>query len=235
MSNPAAILKPFPDSDPVALRHHLLEMVRQEFQQFQSQGRLLDQNKPESSLSKFCQDLVQAIDRIEEAGDWTSSLFLKNTFKPMCALRQQAKAMQAKQQLTAGGKPRVAVAKKGVPEDRVLVYIALYHAQGHRLEQWGSHMRGLARFVIGRPIYATHEAVQQLLRAHLEKPQEAYAVVAVKKDAILTKDGQGARDSLGQTLVALADDAISNEHLFAFVHLNNSYHWIDNQFIPVQD
>src|SRR5437879_3664634 len=82
------------------------------------------------------------VDHVVEGGDWNSSLFLRNTIKPLMAIKAEALAELDQLQIKAGEK---SVNIQAAAENEVEVYISLFQSDGYNISKWAMQLRSLDR------------------------------------------------------------------------------------------
>ncbi|MDF1796604.1 MAG: Dot/Icm secretion system protein IcmQ [Coxiellaceae bacterium] len=216
------------------LNSQLLELIEAEKAAFK---KILDEFYANSdhSTEKFCEvndRLIASLNRIfkiYEDNNGKQSLFLTNTLKP---LRQAYERAEKYKTMAEGG----SVEEEHfdgitVPEDREVVHISLYMAQGHDLANWQRQMESLDQLTQSRPIYRTEEAVQKAIRAKMSLSTEGYVSVAVKKTAIINKN-KARLDRQGNELVSLAEGAIDNDkYILQFVLSGKYYRYVNGKLV----
>lgn len=214
------------------LKKRLLECLDQEAREFSevardyfSKGQLSKEDKV-----GLLQAVINAVDHVMTGGDWNSSLFLRNTLKPLLAIKIEAETELNNLSEKAGQKT---IEIQALSEDEVEVYIALFQSDGHNISKWAMQLRSLDRYVIGRPVYQNAEDVEKRIRLRAAGSNEAYVSVAIKKMDILPQDPLAAplKDSFESVLLSLKEVAVRNGRILMFVHDRTRYHFVDGQLI----
>lgn len=211
-----------------SLKQHLLESVRNEKADFLSVANDFynQPHRTDENYMQFCRDTIASIDKILEAGDWNSSLFLRNTAKPLVQLRERAQEILTKM---TGGKAQDVTANT-VPEGMQLVYVSLFQAKGHDLERWEMQLRSLYRYMSGRPVYSNEADVEAVIRAKVSPDADAYVVLAIPDSAIRDMSHAVPRkDRQGHELVTLKEGVVNSEHIVEFVHAGKRYRFANNK------
>ena|SRR3990167_5210400 len=215
------------------LKKQLLDCLDREARQFSDVARNYFDKKQLSPEDKtgLLSAIVAMIDHIMDAGDWNSSLFLRNTLKPLVDIRTEAQAelnrYQEKSNNVAGG-------SADISEDEAEVYISLFQSDGYNIGKWAMQLRSLDRYIIGRPVYATEDDVQKRVRLRsFSGDNEAYVIVVVKKNDIQKTDAlsQPMKDQFDSPLLSLKEVALKNGRIHAFVHQGKRYRFVDGQLI----
>ena len=212
-------------------RKHLLVQLKAEkphiiaaVEKFSSQ-----QDRQAPSALRALEDMLAAIDRVIAAGDWNSSLFLRNTIKPLAVLREDAR--QLREQLL-GNVTRERVDAPVLAADMIQVYIAIFQYKAHNAQDWESQLRALPQYVLGRPIYRHETAAQQALRTKLVQTSDAYVCVGVQESAIQTGEFHPSQmDKQGNALLQLAPGSVRSENILEFVYQDQRYYFIDGKLI----
>lgn len=211
------------------LKQHLLNVVKQENFSYSDLAERFygDYQKDAEGYLKVMHDVIGIIDRVLNAGDWDSSLFLRNTVKPMKLLREQA--LEAIEFLNAAEDASL-YQPAALEQDAVVIYVSLFQNQGDDLSKWALQLRSLSRYVLGRPIYANEEDVKKLIRVKVSRSSEAYVAVAIDKQFIQGGDVALKRtDRHGSALLNLAPGAIKTSNIREFVHMDKHYYFYDGK------
>lgn len=175
--------------------------------------------------------IVKEVDELLASDDYESSLFLRNTVKPLKEMREDALNLLAQLQ---GSKTDVAHQLTPLNDDKQPVYVLVFQQQGHNLQKWTQLMRSLNRYVLGRPIYATAEAAEGVIRNKLSQDHEGYIKVAVDKAALEAGAEMSPRkDRFGNELVNLPAGAVNSQHILEFVFGKKRYHFIKGELVDV--
>ena len=214
------------------LKKKLLECLDTEAREFSeaarafvSQGQLSPEDK--TGLLKA---IVAAVDHVMTAGDWNSSLFLRNTLKPLIAVKEEAETELKKYEEVSTAR----ISKKYMPtEHEIAVYISLFQSDGYNIGKWAMQLRSLDRYTVGRPIYEQEADVEKRIRLRSSGAvNEAYVTVTVKKTDIQSNSFQASlKDTFGHPLLSLKETAVRNGKIGEFVHQNSRYDFIDGQLI----
>lgn len=106
------------------------------------------------------------------------------------------------------------------------VYVCLFNAQGDKTNTWPKLLnpQALLDHSVNRPIYASKEGIEAMLRAKANKNQQGYIEVAIKKDDVLNANDPNAfKDPLGFELVRIKQGALKMENIRTFTHNTKSY------------
>lgn len=211
-------------------RQRLLACMKRERQGLQQAIESFDkqERRNDSNCITTLQTILASLDKMLVAGDWEGSLFLRNTIKPLKELREKTASILAQYQ---GSANQAVIQTPNVEADHTVVYISMFQTDGHNLRLWELQLRGLARYVLGRPVYEQEGDVAQMIRAKLAKASEAYVAVAVPKLAILTDAEMRRQDREGRHLMTLKEGSVSSDQILEFIHLGLRYHFVDGRLI----
>lgn len=215
-------------------RKHLLNRFQAEKQRiitaiekFYSQ-----QARHEAGALQALEEMIAAFDRVITAGDWTSSLFLRNTVKPLQNMREEAQRLR--DQLMGNFKTEAVVMPTLAPE-MMKVYIAIFQHKAHSIKDWEPQLRSLSQYILGRPIYQAEAAVQQAIRAKLVQTADAYVCVGVPKTAIQAGEFHPTQiDKQGNALLQLVPGAVRSENILEFVYQDKRYYYKDGKLIETK-
>lgn len=213
------------------LKKKLLECLDRESRQFSEIARSYF-NKEQLSVEDktgLLRAVIETVNHVMSAGDWDSSLFLRNTLKPLMQIKGEAELELNK--LTAKAEENV-VAMQGVGVDEMEVYISLFQSDGYNIGKWAMQLRSLERYIVGRPVYKTEEDMGKRLKLRAAAAaNEAYVAVIVKKTDVNPEGPSPLKDQFGHPLVTLKEVALKNGRILAFVHQDVRYRYIDGQLV----
>lgn len=214
------------------LKRKLLECLDKEAREFSAAVRAYFSKGVLSKEDKagLLTAIITAITHVMEGGDWSSSLFLKNTLKPLAAIKAEAQAELDKLEAKAeGAKYQVEPPAEGEAE----VYISLFQSEGYNINKWAMQLRSLERYIVGRPIYQNVTDIEKRMRLRAAAGSEAYVAVIIKKADILAPDpfAPPVKDQYGHALLTLKEIALRNGRIVAFFHQGVRYHFVDGQLV----
>lgn len=211
------------------LKRKLLECLDKEARQFSELARSYFEKNHLSKEDKkgMLTSVITTVDHVLSAGDWNSSLFLRNTIKPLMAIKSEAEIELSKLEIKAVEK---SVTIQAIGEDEREVYISLFQSDGYNMGKWAMQLRSLERYVIGRPVYQNQEDAEKRVRLRAATGNEGFVVVIVKKTD-LQSDVSTTKDQFDSPLLSLKETALRNGRIVAFVHQNLRYHFVDGQLI----
>lgn len=176
----------------------------------------------------LAQSIIDDVDSVLQANDYESSLFLRNTVKPLKKVRQDVigllEQFNAEQERETNKAPVLQA-------DMMPVYVLLFQQQGHNMQRWTQLLDGLERNVLGRPVYEHEEDAAKAIRLKMTGEQEGYVKVAVPTSAIRTN--AGFTDRFGSSLLSLAPGSIRGQHILEFVHGKKHYHFLGGELVHV--
>lgn len=166
--------------------------------------------------------LLTSIDKAIQEGRWDSGLFYKNVLKRLLKMREYVI-----DQLPDENETAVDVSSQDImlqhKEGYELVYVAIYQAEGNKLDRWLSVIRTLNERCMSRPVYPDEAQVQETMRSKRSR-NHAYVVVWIKKtDIISSPNGNIFKDQLGHELVTLKDNSLKLNNIIEFVHDGRRY------------
>lgn len=215
------------------LKKKLLECLDQEARQFSEVARTYVTKGQLSKEDKtgLLTAIIAAIDHVMAAGDWNSSLFLRNTLKPLIAIKLEAETeLQCFEEIANARLKQ----KRVLASDEIEVYISLFQSDGYNIAKWAMQLRSLDRYTVGRPVYENEADIEKRIRLRNTAgvANEAYVVVAIKKTDIQANLNQASlNDQFGNPLLQLKDTAVRNGQIDAFVHQGTRYDFVDGQLI----
>lgn len=228
MDNNPGLTSDFKSQD---LKKKLLECVDNEARQFSEIARAYFDKEPLSKEDKIglLTAIINAVDHIVEAGDWESSLFLRNTVKPLLAIKADAVAELSELQQKATQK---SVTITAAADNEVEVYISLFQSDGYNINKWAMQVRSLDRYMVGRPVYQQETDVEKRIRLRNAGANEAYVAVIIKKTDIQADPFSAPlKDQFDHPLLLLKETALKKGRIRAFVHQGTHYHFVDGQLL----
>ena len=220
------------DSKGQELKQKLIECLDKESREFSATVRTYFTKGILSKEDKtgLLRSIITAIDHVMEGGDWSSSLFLKNTLKPLAAIKAEAEAEIAKLEAKADSK----IAPVAPPaEHEVEVYISLFQSEGYNINKWAMQLRSLDRYTVGRPIYQNAADIEKRVRLRAANGNEAHVAVIIRKADMQAADpfSPPLKDQFGHPLLQIKDVALRNGRITAFFHQGVRYLFVDGQLV----
>ena len=175
---------------------------------------------------KIALEIKKILDEGIEAGPWQANLFLKGIKKKLEELRDNFVAKIGLEQHDTQIASDLLSDNSGESTE---VYIALYQSQGGNLHKWREVVVSLVRYTMGRAIYRNEADVQAAIRLTDRNLNNAYVVVKVSSDAIITDSEEQARtDREGRQLIRLSETAIQLKNIIRLVHATGHYKLLRN-------
>ncbi|MBU0456267.1 MAG: type IVB secretion system protein IcmQ [Pseudomonadota bacterium] len=116
---------------------------------------------------------------------------------------------------------------------KTFVYVYLFNAQGAQLQTWQKLLRPSALFEhsVNRPIYASREQIESLIKAKPIQTQHGYIEIAVDPDDLMeTSETATLHDQHGYPLLRLRQGALKKENIEGF-YSNGKFYTITEQGI----
>lgn len=214
-----------------ALRSHLITVVEQQKQSFLQLVQVFYDHgrQDKAQCLQLAKSIIQSVDNVVGAGDWQGSLFLKSTIKPLLQLREEAIAVRDELMREQG---LLQIADYQVNDSQIKVYVSLYQANGDDLKAWEGQVASIRTYMAGRPVYKTEEDARKAIRQKLIQASEAYVVVAIAKDKLLTNDFSSRRqDRNGCELLTVEAGIVEDKDVIEFVHLDKHYRYFNNKLV----
>lgn len=212
------------------LKKKLLECLDQEARQFSELARsyFVKDHLSKEDKKGMLTAVINTVDHVLTGGDWNSSLFLRNTIKPLMAIKAEAELELSRLEMKAEEK---AIIIQVAAENEIEVYISLFQSDGYNMGKWAMQLRSLDRYIVGRPIYQHQADVEKRIRLRAAGGNEAYVAVIVKKTDIQSDAAAPLKDQFEHPLCLLKESALRNGRIVAFVHQGIRYHFVDGQLI----
>ncbi|MDF3055213.1 MAG: IcmQ protein [Gammaproteobacteria bacterium] len=174
--------------------------------------------------------LLAAIDKVIQEGHWDQGLFSKNILKRLQSLRQRiVDSLESEQDASASSQsfPKIPSHKEGHRR----MYVAIYQAEGERMDRWLYLVKNLTNFSMSRPVYGEEEHVQELMRAKRGR-NDAYIVLWVnERDILPPLGGILPFDRFGHELYSLRASGVKLENVIEFVHDGRRYFFYNDQLV----
>jgi intracellular multiplication protein IcmQ len=212
------------------LRQKLLTCLEQEQQTLRKLlNEFYDQSqKKEDDYARVNQKITEILNRIINAGDWDSSLFLRNTISLF------KKRLDVSNVLKEEFESQGVVAEQAFPpvdpENAIVLYVSLYQSDGNDLQKWEGQLRSILKIAHSRPIYDEESKVTNVLRSNLNRNTDAYVKVLVDKNEIIDS-ARILKDRFGQELTTISMTAIRPENVIEFVHQGKRYNFLNKKLI----
>lgn len=215
------------------LKKKLLECLDKEAREFSEIARTYFDKEHLSKDDKagLLNAVISTVNHVVSAGDWDSSLFLRNTIKPLLAIKAEAETELDHLHIKVSDKP---IKIHAASENEVEVYISLFQSDGYNINKWAMQLRSLDRYVIGRPVYQNEADIEKRIRLRNAAANEAYVAVIVKKmDVQSDPFSAPLKDQFDHPLLLLKETALKHGQIIAFVHQGIRYHFLDGQLVRV--
>jgi len=223
----------FINSSPDELKQQLLSYLKSENESLSSIAQSFFEKSHVTELDKkaLLQAIIQSTTHIIESGDWESSLFLRNQIKKIRDI--QAEAQEALSQLEKTTLSNI-MQMPSLEKDERDVYVSLFQSDGYNFSGWEVQLRSLNRYLVGRPVYANESDIQKRMRLRGSLANEAYVILAVKKNEIKTEFlSNQMKDQFGQPLLQITDAGIARCRIRAFVHMAQPYFFHEGRLIKM--
>ena len=182
------------------------------------------------SYITFCEAVIAAVDQVIDAGDWDDSLFLRNTIKPLKAIRKEA--LQLLDELNGKAVNDHVITEVSVAPDQVKLYILLFQNNGYDIKQWEMQLRSIDTYLQGRPVYEQEADVEKVVRQKKSQGNDGYIVVVAPRLAVHSDPFAMPRtDRYGNTLLTLKPGKIGVQHIIEFVHQDQRYRFVDGKLL----
>ncbi|OGV27600.1 MAG: Dot/Icm secretion system protein IcmQ [Legionellales bacterium RIFCSPHIGHO2_12_FULL_37_14] len=182
-------------------------------------------------LTKQQQDtILQELNNAVDNPVWGKSKFLTVIGKKIASIRDEFKALLSPPK-KALATPDTVVSQSG-QQTMTRVYISIYCAKGGSINNWLSILAALPNQLASRPIYLEEEQVIDLLRAKINKENEAYISIDIPTNSLvqLVQD-KIPLDKLGHQLATVKGKPINKYFTCTFVHSTGKYRYVDRQLI----
>ena len=165
----------------------------------------------------YCNEIIDSVNNIMAAGDWESSLFLRNVIKPLKEVSDDAKRILS--ELTEA-KGEAAEEAMVIADHQLLIYVSLYNTVGYKLEAWESQLKTIDSHLQGRPIYTDEASIKRVIRLKTDVTNEAYVILLIDKKALETPNAfeDERQDNYGNSLKSVKVGAVDASHIIEFVH-----------------
>src|SRR5688500_10066636 len=125
------------------LKKKLLECLDREARQFSEIARTYFVKDHLSSEDKkgMLTAVINTVNHVLEGGDWQSTLFLRNTVKPLMAIKSEAELELSRLEIKA---EENAIHIPSPTEQETEVYISLFQSDGYNMGKWAMQLRSLS-------------------------------------------------------------------------------------------
>lgn len=227
MENITGLTSDFKGQD---LKKKLLECLDKEARQFSEIARsyFVKEHLSKEDRKGMLIAVINTVDHVLAGGDWSSSLFLRNTIKPLTAIKTEAELELNRLQMKAEEK---SITIQPAAENEVEVYISLFQSDGYNIGKWAMQLRSLDRYIVGRPVYQNQMDVENRIRLRAAGVSEAYVAVIIKKTDIQAGGSTPLKDQFEHPLLLLKETALRNGRIVTFIHQGMRYHFVDGQLV----
>lgn len=188
----------------------------------------------DDNLSK-AKKILEAINETLSFGPWNESSFITMLGKKMGTIRDDLATKIAKYEENDLSSPEYLAHRAHLNASHQLVYVSLYSLEGVSIASWEKIIANLPRQIVSRPVYASEEDVQNIIKTKEKKINEAYVAFYVNAEDILTVSGDKAIvDKLGKPILVLKDNAINLQNIDYFVHLSGKYQYMRGRLIKLE-
>lgn len=212
-------------------REWLSQKIAEEQQKFLKLAQQFydEPQRSEKQCLGLTEAILAAIDNILAAGDWESSLFLRSTIKPLRRLREEVSTTRDTLMQQQG---MVEIQEYQLAPGEIKVYVSLYQADGHSMDQWEAQLASIDCYMAGRPIYCNEQDIQKAMRQKLLQVSEAYAVVVIDASEVIQQEfAQGKTDRYGHALASVEAGVVDASNVIEFVHLDKRYHYYQQRLV----
>lgn len=179
--------------------------------------------------------MLHTLNDILELGSWKEGAVVAMVEKRIRTLRDELTGQINRYEETALTSTEYLAHRAHLSASHKLVYVSLYSLEGVSLTSWEKIINNLPRQVVSRPVYASEEDVQNIIKTKEKKINEAYAVFYVEAASILDLQPNKAMiDKLGKPILTLKDNAIELENIEYFVHMSGKYQFSGGHLIKVE-
>jgi intracellular multiplication protein IcmQ len=170
--------------------------------------------------------MLETLNDTLAVGPWNEGSFILMIGKKIRALRDDLVTQISKYEETELSSSEYLAHRAHLSASHKIVYVSLYSSEGVSIGSWEKIIANLPRQIVSRPVYATEEDVQNIIKTKEKKINEAYAVFYVEAAAILDLGADKSMvDKLGKPILVLKDNAIILENIEYFVHLSGKYQY----------
>ncbi len=182
--------------------------------------------------TKACLEILKILDETLDDENWEKTLFLRGISKRLHDVRDRFSKNLGLEELLKEIEQTENGSTVATQQQNPEVYIALYQAQGNDFRKWGVLLESLAKHSISRPVYKSEEDVKAAIRAKEFKVNDAYVVVRVQADHILSPiGGKPLLDRFGRELLTIKENAIQIANIVRFVHVTGQYRYVGKMLI----
>jgi intracellular multiplication protein IcmQ len=179
-------------------------------------------------------EILAALNKAIEEGPWDKSNFLRIIGKNLISIRDNYLArLGASSEVQMRTDAHLAN-KMALRSSLQEIYISLYCFDGTNIQSWERIVVNLPRQTISRPIYASEESLNDLLKLKENKNNEAYVAIYINKDDLLSfPPDKVPKDKLGTPLLSLKDKSLNLDNLSRFVHISGIYQFTKGHLVKM--
>lgn len=195
---------------------------------------------------KTARNLLHALDKTIETGPWDKSVFLGAIGKKLKDVRYDFKNRLTFldpefDESESEESDNQAISNKTLEmptltDSQTTAYVSLYNANGSNIQKWEKILETLEKQIVSRPVYGSEAEIRNVMRAKINRTNEAYALFFLNKSDIITpKDNKPVLDRLGNTLLILKDMALKLDNVLRFYHESGVYLFKNNTLTKISD
>jgi intracellular multiplication protein IcmQ len=170
--------------------------------------------------------ILKALDETLKNDAWEESNFLRAIQSNLKEVREKflnQLGSRTKEQVKAETHLANRMARRGEQQE---VFVSLYSSDGTNIQSWERIVSNLPRQMISRPIYASEEHAEELIKTKENKHNEAYIGIFINQtDIISLPPDKVLNDKLGNMLLTLKDKTLNLENISRFVHSSGIYQY----------
>ena len=184
-----------------------------------------------NALSKQQTDaIIKIMDNLIVQPGWDASVISKKLQDIRDKFATQVDSESADKLLMASNLANRVALRSGQQE----VFIALYSAEGEKIQTWERIVMNLPRQFTSRPIYAQEEDILAINRDKENKKNDAYVSFYINCDAILPLGDKSPQDKRGKALLTLKAKSLTLENINRFVNFSGTYYYSQGRLIKMQ-
>lgn len=170
--------------------------------------------------------ILKALDDAIKNGPWDCSNFLRAIGKNLDTTRENfANQLGSHSQMQRRFETHVAN-RMALRSGQQEVFVSLYSSDGTNLQSWERIIANLPRQMTSRPIYASEEHIQNVIKSKENKQNEAYVAIYINPtDIIALAPDKVLTDRMGNTLLTLKDKTLNVDNISRFIHLSGVYQY----------
>lgn len=194
---------------------------------------------PPDKNAEVLSEVLKLLNDLLNTGDWTHSLYLKNSYKKFKQHRDDVQALldEAKGvKKTEVVSPEKVAAQAAAKAESLNVFVSVFQTDPNNLLAWQNTLGSITEYSVTRPIYQDEAHALEFIRSRPDPTREGYAEIVIQsKDILPDPSGKPRLDQFEHELLSVREGTILPENIVRFIHGDKIYHFKQGELQHVED